>query len=158
MCVCLCVCLCVCPAIRFHISQRIFFKFGGSLLRAMIRSMGYICFVCKQCARTRVRAKRAHMCAFAYFERILSKFAGNILQLTTRVRAGAWLRHALIYGQILFKCDGHILHMTTSDMRYILIMFKHRVHACERACASARVIKCSLISEWILVGTYNKSP
>jgi hypothetical protein len=48
--------------------------------------------------------------------------------------------------------------MTTSDMGYILIMFKYRVYAYERACASARVIKRSLISEWILVGTYNKSP
>jgi hypothetical protein len=33
-------------------------------------------------------------------------------------------------------------------MEYILIMFKHRVHACERACAS--VIKRSLIFERIL--------
>jgi hypothetical protein len=49
-------------------------------------------------------------------------------------------------------------------MEYILIMFKHRVHACERvsaivcvrervcerACASTRVIKRSLIFERIL--------
>jgi hypothetical protein len=67
MCVCLCVCLSFCPAIRFHISQRIFSKFGGNLLRVMTRSVGYICFVCTQCARTRARAKRAHMCKFAYF-------------------------------------------------------------------------------------------
>jgi hypothetical protein len=37
--------------------------------------------------------------------------------------------------------------MTTSYMGYILIMFKHR----ERECASARVIKRSLISERILL-------
>jgi hypothetical protein len=30
-------------------------------------------------------------------------------------------------------------------MCYILIMFKHRGHAHERACANARVINCSLI-------------
>jgi hypothetical protein len=35
-------------------------------------------------------------------------------------------------------------------MGYILIMFKHRMHACERVCASARVIKRSLILARIL--------
>jgi hypothetical protein len=64
MCVCLSVCvyvcMCVCPPIRFHSSQRIFSKFGGNLLRVMTRSVCYILL----CARN---AKRARMCAFAYF-------------------------------------------------------------------------------------------
>jgi hypothetical protein len=56
MCVCVCVCVSVCPAIRFHISQRIFAKFGGNILRVMTRCMGYIYVVCTQ-----------RMCAFPYF-------------------------------------------------------------------------------------------
>jgi hypothetical protein len=62
-----------------------------------------------------------------------------------RVRARAWLKHSLIFGRILFKFAGHILQMTTSYMGYIRIMFTHRAHMHERAWASAHVIKCSLI-------------
>jgi hypothetical protein len=47
---------CVCPAIRFHISQRIFSKFGGNLLRVMTHSVGYILCVCTQ--RVRVQWAR----------------------------------------------------------------------------------------------------
>jgi hypothetical protein len=78
-------------------------------------------------------------------EQILFKFAVNILQVTAwvtyflcsrtartrasaRVRAGAWLKHSLIFGRILFNVAGHILHMTTSYMGYILIMFTHSRH------------------------------
>jgi hypothetical protein len=53
------------------------------------------------------------------------------------------VKHSIIFGRILFKCDGHILQMTTSYMGYILNM-------CTRVCARARVIKRSLISERIL--------
>jgi hypothetical protein len=60
------------------------------------------------------------------------------------------VKHSIIFVRILFKFDGHILQMTTSYVGYILNMFKHRVHACERACASTRVIKSSRISERIL--------
>jgi hypothetical protein len=35
--------------------------------------------------------------------------------------------------------------MTIGYMSYILIVFTYRGHVCERACASERVIKCSLI-------------
>jgi hypothetical protein len=56
--VCLSVCLSVCPAIRFHISQRIFPKLGGNLLRVMTRSVGYIVCVCTQRARVRVKCAR----------------------------------------------------------------------------------------------------
>jgi hypothetical protein len=59
------------------------------------------------------------------------------------MRARALLKHSLIFGRSLFKFTGHILHMTTSYMDYILIM--HRGNAHVRACASARVINCSLI-------------
>jgi hypothetical protein len=58
VCVCLSVCLSVCPAIRFHISQRIFSKFGGNLLRVMTRSVGYTCCVCTQRARMRMQCAR----------------------------------------------------------------------------------------------------
>jgi hypothetical protein len=42
--VCLYVCVSVCPAIRvrFYISQRIFSKFGGNILRVMTRIVGYL--------------------------------------------------------------------------------------------------------------------
>jgi hypothetical protein len=53
--VCVSVCVSVCPAIRFHISQRIFSKFGGNLLRVMTRSVGYIFCVCTQRSRVRVQ-------------------------------------------------------------------------------------------------------
>jgi hypothetical protein len=35
VCLSVCVCLCVCLAIRFHISQRIFSKFGVNILHCM---------------------------------------------------------------------------------------------------------------------------
>jgi hypothetical protein len=58
------------------------------------------------------------------------------------------VKHSLIFGRIFFKFAGHILHMTmTSYMGYTLIMFTHRGHTRERACASACVINCSLIYE-----------
>jgi hypothetical protein len=64
---------------------------------------------------------------------------------SARVRARAWLTHSRIFGRILFKFAGHILQMTTSYMGYIRIMFTHRGYTHERAYASAHVIKCSLI-------------
>jgi hypothetical protein len=63
------------------------------------------------------------------------------------------VKQSIIFGRILFKFDGHILQMTTSSyMGYMLIMVNHCMHACmcERACASASVIKRSLIFEQIL--------
>jgi hypothetical protein len=62
------------------------------------------------------------------------------------------VKKPIIFGRILFKLDVHILQMTTSYMGYILIMFNLCVHACmcERECASASVIKRSLIFERIL--------
>jgi hypothetical protein len=66
--------------------------------------------------------------------------------------SGCVVTHSIISGRILFKFDGHILQMTTIYMGYIHIMFKHLVNACvcKRVCASARVIKCSLFFERIL--------
>jgi hypothetical protein len=69
VCVCLCVCVCVCPAIRFHISQRIFSKFGGIIIWVMTRIVGYL-FV------------SAHTVYSLISEQIFSKFAGNKLRLT----------------------------------------------------------------------------
>jgi hypothetical protein len=43
------------------------------------------------------------------------------------------VKHSLIFGRILLKFAGHILQMTTSYMGYILIIFTHRAHACLRA-------------------------
>jgi hypothetical protein len=54
------------------------------------------------------------------------------------VQACVWLKHSLIFGRILFKFAGHILHITTSYMGYIFIMFTHRGHVRKHVCASAR--------------------
>jgi hypothetical protein len=98
------------------------------------------------------------------FERIMSKFAGNILRLTisgkdyvlfivkhrvyacTRASASACvITHSLIYGRILFKFAVNILQVTSRSMGYVLSMFTHHAHAFERACATERVVKHSLI-------------
>jgi hypothetical protein len=152
VCVCVSVCVCVYPAIRFHISQRIFSKFGGNLLRVMTRYAGYICVVCTQCGRTRVRAKRAYMCAFAYF---LTDYVQICWEHTTthhkrqglrtfyfHVRAHACeracararvIKRSLIYGRILFKFALNLMSHQVAWATHF------HVHACERACASARV-------------------
>jgi hypothetical protein len=57
---------------------------------------------------------------------------------------------SLIYGRFLFKFGVNILHITTSSKGYVLFMFTHRAHACERACTSARVVKQSIIFGRIL--------
>jgi hypothetical protein len=72
-------------------------------------------------------------------------YACKRARASARVRARAWLKHSRIFGRILFKFAGHILQMTTIYMGYIRIMFTHRGHMHEHACASAHVIKSSLI-------------
>jgi hypothetical protein len=153
VCVCLSVCLSVCPAIRFHSSQRIFSKFGGNLLRVMTCSAGYICAVCTQCARMRVRAKRAHMCAFAYFWtdsvhicwehttthhkwQGLHTFHVHTPRASARARV---IKCLLIYGRILFKFAKNILQVTSSSMGYVLLTHTHAPRASERT--RARVCK-----------------
>jgi hypothetical protein len=61
------------------------------------------------------------------------------------VRARSLLTHSLMFGQILFKFAGNIIQWITSYKGYILIMFTHRGHARERACARAYVIEHSFI-------------
>jgi hypothetical protein len=95
------------------------------------------------------------------FERILSKFAVNILRLTMRGKDYVLfmfthcvcervcerdhvIKRPLIYGRILFKFAVNILQITTSSMGYVLCMFTHCAHACKR------VVKHSLILGRIL--------
>jgi hypothetical protein len=94
----------------------------------------------------RLRAKLARVCAFPFFERIISKFAGNILLLTISVKDYVLImfthcthaceractrvyviKHTLIYGPALFIFAVNILQITTSSMGYVLFMFTHRV-------------------------------
>jgi hypothetical protein len=49
------------------------------------------------------------------------------------------VKHALIFGRILFIFPGNILQINISSMGCILITFTHRVHAGESARANARV-------------------
>jgi hypothetical protein len=153
LCVCACVCLCVCPAIRFHISQRIFSKFVVNILLVMTRCMGYTLCVCTQ----RARAMYARMCEFAYFltdsvqigwEHTTThhKWQGlRTFMFTHRTHAcerpcarARVIKRSLIYGRILFKFAVNILQITSSSMDYVLSMFTHRAHACGRVCERAR--------------------
>jgi hypothetical protein len=129
--VCLYVCMCVCLSVRLYVS--------------------YLC----------ARNARACACVLnAIFERILFKFAGNILRLTISVndyvlsmfthRAHAceracaracMIKYSLIYGPIHLKYAVNILKITTKRMGYLLFMFTHCAHTCERVRASARVVK-----------------
>jgi hypothetical protein len=81
-----------------------------------------------------------------------SSSMGNVLFMFTRasarVRASVCdracatervVKHSLIYGPTLFKFSVNILQITTSSMGYVLFMITHRMHACERARANARV-------------------
>jgi hypothetical protein len=117
------VCVCACVCARACVSGYAFPQFSTHLLQilrehyiGLARCMGYICFVCTQCAH--VRAKSARMCTFAYF-------VTDSLQI-------CWE------------------HTTTHHKWQGLRTFHVLAHACERACASARVVKRSLIFRWIL--------
>jgi hypothetical protein len=136
---------------RFLMRSRIRnWLFGVNLLRVMRRvmrrSVGYICFVCTQCART-----RAHMCAFAYFwtdtvqicwEHTMThhKWQGlrTFLFHAPRARVCARARVikcSLIYGRIFFKFVVTILQVTSSSIGYVLLISTHRARSCmcERA-------------------------
>jgi hypothetical protein len=105
LCVCVYVCLSVCPAIRFHISQRIFSKFGGNILWVMTHIVGYL-LLCARNARACACVLNVRACVYSLiFERILCIFAGNILRLTIRFKD------------------------------YVRFMYTHRAHTWERACA-----------------------
>jgi hypothetical protein len=91
---------------------------------------------------------------------ILNKYLLPIQRRTYCVRARV-IKRSPIYGRILFLFAVNILHITTSSMGYVLFIFTHRAHACERACASARVVKyCIRLSldgfSSHLLGTYYK--
>jgi hypothetical protein len=49
------------------------------------------------------------------------------------------IKHSLIYGRILFKFAVNRLQITTSSIGCILVMFTHRVHACDRVRLRVRV-------------------
>jgi hypothetical protein len=147
--------------------ERIITKFAGNILLLTISVKDYVFFSFTH---------RAHACEHAcaracvikhslIYGPTLFKFAVNILQITISsmgyvlfmfthrtcvsacVRARAWLKHSLIFGRILFKCAGHIQQMTTSYIGYIYLSCSRiaGTRASERACASERVINCSLI-------------
>jgi hypothetical protein len=138
---CVSVCLYVClSGYTFPHSQRIFPKFGENILWVMTRIVGYL-FVSARNACACVLNARACV-HWLIFERILHKFAGNVLLLTISVKdyfscsriartcAGACvIKHSLIYGPILFQFAVNILQITTSSMGYIPFMFTHRAHA-----------------------------
>jgi hypothetical protein len=90
--------------------------------------MGYLLFMFKH------RSRLKHSLLFG---RILFKFAGHILQMTTRYMvyilimfAHRWharvITCSLIYGRFLFKFAVNILNFTTINKGYVLVMFTHR--------------------------------
>jgi hypothetical protein len=58
--------------------------------------------------------------------------------------------HSLIF-RIIFKFAGNILRLTISVKDYILFMFTHGAHPCDRACVGACVIKHSFMYGPILL-------
>jgi hypothetical protein len=114
------------PFVHSLIFERIISKFAGNILLLTISIKDYVLFIFTH---------RAHACECAcaracvikhllIYGPTLSKFAVNILQITTR----AWLKHSLIFGRILFIFAGHILQMTTHYMGYTLIRFTQLGH------------------------------
>jgi hypothetical protein len=143
------------------IFERILFKFARNILRLTISVKDYVLFISTHRAHAceRTCARSSVIKHSLIYGPILFKFAVNILHIITSskgtyvscsrsartrasalLRARAWLKHSLIFGRILFKLAGHILQTTTSYMGYnnILIMFTHRGHARELACAKPR--------------------
>jgi hypothetical protein len=71
------------------------------------------------------------------FERIPSKFPGNMLRLTTsgysyvlftlthRVRASAIFKRSLIFGLIMSKCSGNIHHIPIGYMGHLMCVWIH---------------------------------
>jgi hypothetical protein len=57
---------------------------------------------------------------------------GYIPIISTHRGRALLINCSLIYGPFLFKFDVNILHITTSNNGYVLFMFTHRTHGCER--------------------------
>jgi hypothetical protein len=119
----------------------------------MTRSVGYIFVVCTPRARACACVLNARVPVHSLiFERIISRFAGNILLLTINVKdyvlfifthcahaceracsRACAIKHSLIYGPTFFKFAVNILQITTSSMGYVLFMITHHAHECVRA-------------------------
>jgi hypothetical protein len=116
--VCLYVCLCVCASVRLYVSTVLNGSskhLEGTFYGSWHVPWAIYC-LCAHNARACACVLNARACVHSLiFERIISKCAGNILLLTIRVND------------------------------YVLFMFTHRAHACQRACARACLIKHSLI-------------
>jgi hypothetical protein len=65
---------------------------------------------------------KSHQVAWAAF---FSYLRTALARARACVQEGAWLKHSVIFGQILFKFAGDILKMTPSYMGYILIRFTY---------------------------------
>jgi hypothetical protein len=116
------VCVCVCVCVRLCIST--FLNGSSPHLKRTFYGSWQVAWAIYLCACTQ------HACACLLSAHICV--------------------HSLIYKRILSKFPGNILRLTISGKDYVLFIFPHRAHACERACARARVIKRSLINEQIL--------
>jgi hypothetical protein len=97
VCLCVCLCVCVCPVIRFNgsppsLEETFYWSWHVTWAINFVRALNARACACVLNARACVNS--------LIFERILSKFAGNILRLILRGRD------------------------------YILFIFTHRMHAC----------------------------
>jgi hypothetical protein len=108
-------------------------------------------------------ARNARMCSFVYFstdflniccehttahhisvkDYVLFMFTHRAHACERACERAGMIKHWLIYRPILFKFkfSVNILQITTSSMGYLLFMFTHHAHACERERASARLVK-----------------
>jgi hypothetical protein len=159
----MCICVSVCPAIRFHISHRIFSKFGGNILWVMTRIVACLIFSARNAHTTHARAcvLNARMCAFAYistdslqicWEHITTHHKCQGLRSFhvytpphARVRARAWL-------SIQLSLDGFSSNLMDTYNKWPQVTWDTYLSCSSITCTrvSARVIKHSLIFERIL--------
>jgi hypothetical protein len=154
VCVCVYVCVSVSVSVSVCLSGYTFPHFSTDLLQIWREhSTGHTTLhrLYMLCVRACVHSELACVHSLI-FERILSKYAGNILRLIIsgndyalfifthlKYARARVIKHALMHGRILFKFAVSVLQMPSSSMGYVLVM-----------CASARVVKHSLIFGRIL--------
>jgi hypothetical protein len=156
------VCLSVCVSVRLYVST--FLNGSSPNLEGTFYGAWHVPWAIYVLGARNVRTCALVLSACTcvnslIFERILSKFAGNILRLTISGkdyllfifthRAHAWehacvrervIKHSLIYGRILFKFAVNILQVTSSSMGYFSNSRTARARA--RACVRA--------GEWLI--------
>jgi hypothetical protein len=143
LCVCVCVSVCVCLSVRLYVSTVLNGSspsLEGNLLRVMTRSVGYIVCVCTQRARVRMQCAHINRMRVLHWRSMKPIIASGSFIVTVY-----WTVMSTPNGRTIpSKLAGNVLLLAIRVKDYVLFMFTHRAHACERVCARACVIKHSL--------------